>query len=670
MEHGPRRHRLDTDFAPTVLPPRRRKLRASAIAVVAGSVMAGLCACHPKKPTHATGRTRKGLKVEVYTESSHVNDLVAQSGFLWVGTSNGLIRWNLARASAMTLTKNDGLPGNQILAIAPDAHNGLWVASPEGIARYDGHKWRQYANCPLGKDIQAIAPSSDGTGIWAGGTKGLVRYVFGRWAFVRKNLPVTAILNDIRSEAVWVGTTGKGLWYCTPAKCTKYGRDRGLDMSTVSHLSFADVGVIALGSCDQGDRLAIRAKNRWYTYRLKPSVLLQWSSFAMNKMYLAAGNHLYLMKAGRCGSHKAGLRLIGPSTARNYCLKPLTIPLPSHVTSASSARGKLWLGTQSNGVSRYDGGKRYTLYRTSNLTVGARYLSVACTGPIDCYVATGGSAFKFDDTDWTTIDNLGGTEEEIKPLYFLNDPKSGVTAIARNEAGELAIAYLKDGDWKFRTLAEPIRGTSPLAVTTAAYAPNGDLWIGIANMDQSGDQDSFGAVQVRRNGTILYHRNFQGEGEVRHGSLSLSNSVSDFAFQGNTVWVATNQGACEVQQPSRLRCRSGSDGLSSDVVRALAIAANGTLWAGSAEGVDFWRGSTFHLVTLSDIDARVGDLAVDGDTVWMASSEGLIRYQNHTATLYDDDAGLLQTKVRSITKDNRGRLWVLHPAGISIVTLH
>lgn len=633
--------------------------------------MAGLCACHPKKPAHATGRTRKGLKVEVYTESSHVNDLVAQSGFLWVGTSNGLIRWNLARATAVTLTKNDGLPGNQILALAPDAHNGLWIAAPEGIARYDGQKWRQYTNCPLGQDTQSIAPSADGTGIWAGGAKGLVRYVFGRWIFVRKDLPVTAILNDIRSDAVWVGTNGKGLWHCTPAKCVKHERSHGLIMTNVSHLSFSDTGIMALGSCDQGDRLAIRVKDRWYTYRPKPAVLLQWSSFAVDKLYLAAGNHLYLMKQGTCpSSHKAGLRLIGLDSAPKYCLTRLTIPLPSHVTNAQSAMGKLWLGTQSNGVSRYDGGRRYTLYRTSDLVVGARYLSVACTGPIDCYVGTGGSAFKFDDTDWTSIDDLSGTEEEIKPLYFLNDPKGGVTAIARNEVGALTIAYLKDDDWKFRALSDPIRGTSPLAVTTAAYAPNGDLWIGIANMDQSGDQDSFGAVQVHPDGTILYHRNFQGQGEVRHGSLSLPNSVSDFAFQGSTVWVATNQGACEVQQPSKLRCRSGADGLSSDVVRALALAPNGTLWAATAEGVNFWRGSAFHLATLPDIDARVGDLTVDGDTVWMASSEGLIKYQNHTATLYDDDAGLLQANVRAVTKDKRGRLWLLHPAGISIVTLH
>lgn len=55
----------------------------------------------------------------------------------WLGTANGLLRWDRARNKYRLFTTADGLSNNNICAVYGDSRNRLWLASDYGLIRFD-----------------------------------------------------------------------------------------------------------------------------------------------------------------------------------------------------------------------------------------------------------------------------------------------------------------------------------------------------------------------------------------------------------------------------------------------------------------------------------------------------------------------------------------------------
>jgi signal transduction histidine kinase/ligand-binding sensor domain-containing protein/CheY-like chemotaxis protein len=68
-----------------------------------------------------------------------------REGFLWVGTQNGLFRYDGSRFKAFT--KDDGLPGARIESLHEAADGTLWVGTGTGLARINSGK---FETVPLG----------------------------------------------------------------------------------------------------------------------------------------------------------------------------------------------------------------------------------------------------------------------------------------------------------------------------------------------------------------------------------------------------------------------------------------------------------------------------------------------------------------------------------------
>ena len=56
-----------------------------------------------------------------------------RAGFLWVGTQNGLYRYDGSRFSSFS--KHEGLPGTRIESLHQSADGTLWVGTRSGLAR-------------------------------------------------------------------------------------------------------------------------------------------------------------------------------------------------------------------------------------------------------------------------------------------------------------------------------------------------------------------------------------------------------------------------------------------------------------------------------------------------------------------------------------------------------
>ncbi len=67
--------------------------------------------------------------------SLHIDD----EGILWLGTTGGLEKWQLAPTQQLLASwhrTSNGFPANQINAIAPGANNSLWLATDQGLVNF------------------------------------------------------------------------------------------------------------------------------------------------------------------------------------------------------------------------------------------------------------------------------------------------------------------------------------------------------------------------------------------------------------------------------------------------------------------------------------------------------------------------------------------------------
>ena len=91
-----------------------------------------------------------------------------RAGFLWVGTDNGLFRYDGHRFRGFTT--DDGLPASQIEAVHQARDGTLWVATFSGLARLNGERFEAVDISPA-RGPGAIATDSAGrlyVGTWRG----------------------------------------------------------------------------------------------------------------------------------------------------------------------------------------------------------------------------------------------------------------------------------------------------------------------------------------------------------------------------------------------------------------------------------------------------------------------------------------------------------------------
>jgi diguanylate cyclase (GGDEF)-like protein len=210
----------------------RRRIRGISFWLALGAFLAALTPASSEATRSAAETTRWAAADTVFKHVADDNDLpnaaspfaLAEDGdgFLWVGSDDGLARYDGHRFRAYEADPNaaDTLPDNTIVALHTDSAGRLWIGTNAGgLARYDRDRDR-FVRYPVGAhglsnpSIFSIAGDGD-RGLWIGTGGGLDHLdpASGRIERIRRahdsgSLPdnvVHALLLD-RSGALWVGT--------------------------------------------------------------------------------------------------------------------------------------------------------------------------------------------------------------------------------------------------------------------------------------------------------------------------------------------------------------------------------------------------------------------------------------------------------------------------------
>ena len=274
-------------------------------------------------------------------------------GGLWIATSNaGLFR--IEHGSIARFSQRDGLPSDHVACLFPGRDGDLWACTDGGLARIRDGKIRVAG---AGREpIVAAAQRKDGT-VWAGGDgPGLIIWNGTQFTnYTLHSLPpyarVQAMFSD-SDDVLWIGTTA-GLIRLQRGREQRFTKADGLANDSVLSLAEGGNGSIWIGT-DGGF-------SRWRNGEVE-------SFLPKNGLSQSTVASLY--------QDREGSLWVGTKRGLNQFLDRRTLPfttaegLPSDDTGPvfQDPRGVIWVGTLGAGLARFDGRRSSVLTKQDGLS--------------------------------------------------------------------------------------------------------------------------------------------------------------------------------------------------------------------------------------------------------------------------------------------------------------
>ena len=553
--------------------------------------------------------------------------------------------WSLDPYRALTQylrrswTSDQGLPQNSVQAIAQTPDGFVWLATQEGLARFDGVEFEVHsaATDPAFSvnNVQSLLVSGDGT-LWVGTEGGgVVRRTAAGFQALR--IPENARSRSVRCLAeapagtVWAGTSG-GLLRVSGDHLEEVVSSERLQKNGVNALVPDGRGGLWLGTYGRGIF-------RFREGLLEPAPFQdRLPSPRIYTLLAGDGEELWI------GTEGGGLCRWDGKDLRRFTSSD---GLPSRMvyTLLRTPDGSLWVGTYGEGLFRYRNGRFENLSSRQGLSNDV-VLSLLLDREGNLWAGTnGGGVNLLEDGRVLCFGAPEGLPENMVSAV-LEDRKGGLwvgtygAGLVRIEKGRVAAVYdRKDGfpDDNVYALAED---------------DGGDLWVGT------------GAGLGRfRNGRWTFWRGRDGlPGEMIYALLP---------EPGGALWIGTG-GACIARfQRGRFETFDRQKGLASRTVVCLGRDGKGRLLAGTYDGLCRWEGERFTVLGQKQGFAHNGvfSLLTDGDgALWAGTyGGGLHRVLQDRAFPIRRKDGLFDDVVYTVLDDGRGRLWMSCNRGIFAV---
>jgi signal transduction histidine kinase/ligand-binding sensor domain-containing protein len=527
-----------------------------------------------------------------------------------------------------------GLPQNSVQSILQAREGYLWLGTQEGLARFDGVRFTLFdrANTPeiRHNSIQALLEARDGS-VWiATYVGGLTRLKDGRFTVygTRDGLPDDQVLclHEDGQGRLWIGTRG-GLASFDGRAFTVYGTAEGLLDPRVWAVTQDEGGALWIGTDGGLNRLEGGRMTALTARDGLPAAPVHAVLADRRRGGLWVGTYGGLVRMD-------GGRVSGVYTAREGLVNDLVWTLLQDRT------GALWIGT-SDGVSRFADGRFESLTPREGVPNGhVRALAEDREGSL--WIGTnGGGLLRLRDGRFTRITERDGLPDAI--VRTILQDRTGATWIGTNRG----LARVQSGRL---SNVGPARGFPAAPVFSLHQDQGGALWVGTYGAGlwrwQDGRFRSWRATDGLSSDIVrAIHRDRAGDLWVgteaglnrqgRDGRFTVygekNGLPSDQVFailedRRGALWFGTGGGLVRWSD-GRFTAWGPSDGLRSTVVFALHEDADGTLWFGT-DGGGLHRLRDGRVTAVGVKEGLFDDLVVrildDGQgTLWMSSNRGV-----------------------------------------------
>ncbi len=528
-------------------------------------------------------QTADGLPASTVTALLQTRD-----GWLWVGTTNGLARFDGVRFTLFG--EAHGLPNLTISCLHEDRAGTLWAGTEGGgLARWQDGTFltRSTGEGLAGNTVYAIEEDPEGQ-LWVGTAAGM-----GVW-------DGTAMTRHVEGPVARLAQGQEELWIIHPDRRLMAwdGKDLALLPASLDRARFSSVSALAAGL--EGT-LWFGGANGYVAHLDKGTV----STFGEGESVLSS-NVLALMPA-RGGDLWVGTSASGLARLRGQDWLHLTTDdgLPSNAVRAlcEDREGQLWVGTAGGGLTCLRPKRLETITTQDGLSHNA--IMALCNdreGVV--WIGTHGGGLN----RW---DAKGASPRA--PSYLLDNQSISSLAVRRD--GTFWLGTSGRGAYRLRQDAAgpltEVAGLPGKVVTAFCEDQGGRLWFGTLDGGPAcleGEQMTF------------------PPGIAALAGQPVTSIIADLSGQ---VWFGTNgHGVARLDFAGKLDRWTRDDGLASSFVRTLREDSTGTVWAGTSGGLTRWKGGTiFNFTDRHGLpDNVVSQVMDDGaGALWIGTNRGIAR---------------------------------------------
>ena len=531
-------------------------------------------------------------------QNSVLSILQTRDGYLWLATFDGLVRFDGVRFTIFNKANSKGLAGNGFRSIFAEADDTLWLGEGSGLVRFRNGQFQTFT---IADGVNRVQKDLDGS-LLIFKPDGLARWRDGRITIERPE-------EDDRNYNIYV-SPANSRWELDPGGLRRIQDGRAMNYT----LPFDPHRI---------------SSDRQFNYL----VYVQMLEDRDGALWLSASGNVYRMKD----------RAVTMYTAKDG------VP-PSLVRDILQDRqGDIWIATRGDGICRLNGG-RFACYNTTS--------GLSSNHVIDIFEDREGTLWA--GTNERGINRL--TRQVVTPLssaHGLADKNVYPLLEARDGSFWIgsfsALSQYKDGKIKNYSRRD---GLLYEIVQSLHEDRDGRLWVG-----------SIGGVEYYEDGKFT---DFTERLGLRIGDVDFWSIQQD---RHGALWFGTNKGLIQYQDGAATRYTT-ENGLPVNDVKAIHEARDGSLWIGTYGGLVFFRRETnvSHLPSPTSVFTEADGLASNGvraifedaqGTLWIGTTDGgLSRFRDGKFVNYNTRNGLYSDGVFQILEDARGWFWMSSNQGI------
>lgn len=572
-----------------------------------------------------------------------------QDGFLWVGTQNGLFRYDGSGFRQFGI--QDGLPSSRIESLYETSDGMLWVATRSGVAIRQGDRFVVPPRLSRMEILSRSGIASDERRVFIATSQGLVIVQGPPLApdLMVKRLPIEGASDRLQTFGLYLDPSGP-VWFGCGSRLCRWQPSEGAARPLASVPEDRWDAILR----DHQGSLWIRSSRRLMrstdgeTFALVPKIdeASEWASLTLSQageLFVPSDRGLYRLNAKGWSRIGAEHGLLTDSVSCLY----------------EDREKNLWVGTWGSGLYRWLGYGAWRSWTRSEGLSSDVIWQMTRDAKGFLWVGTSGGLNRLDPVTgrwrhWTERQGLAGTRVRA----VLVDPDGFIWT--GSSPGHLTRVHPERGP--IATFG-PAQGLTTDRITFLALDHLNHLWVtsrdGLFRADRPnvprrfervkppGTDDAelfFYALRDRSGrlwvagsrGLALFDNNHWRRFTTADGLRS--NYVGYLAGDpSGALWIGYREAvglSCARLESGKLQLRhfTRKDGLSSDQAIFVGVDARNRVWFGCDNGVDFFNGARWRHwgqedgLIWDDADGNSFFADLDG-SVWLGTSRGLSHFQ-------------------------------------------